>query len=110
MSTKLSRLLVVVALAVPVVALAAWPSVGGTTQQVADAGRISFTTKPPSNPDNTYVVTMRSDGSAKRKLVPGHTCCAGWSPDGTRLVVPRLTADDRIASAIVRRDGSHYRE
>ena len=110
MSSKLNRLLVVLAMATPLLASTAGPSAGRTIEQVADAGRISFTTKPPANPDDTYVFTMRSDGSGKRKLLPTHTCCAGWSPDGTRLVVPRATKDDRIASAIVRRDGSHYRK
>jgi len=113
-----TRLVIVVAMAVPVAGAAAWPVSGATGPQThqqaryqADTGgRIAFTKPGQDNPDGTFVYTMRADGTVKRKLLPSQSCCAGWSVDGTRLVVPRLTADDRIASATVRRDGSDYRK
>ena len=85
---------------------------GTSTDEAARAngggGRISFDREDPRSEGDQFAYTTRPNGTHKRKLVPTHTCCAGWSPDGSRLVVPRLTADDRIASATVRRDGTRY--
>ena len=71
-------------------------------------GRISFTVPDPASEGDTFVFTTRPAGTGAAKVLPSHTCCAGWSPDGSRLVVPRLTTDDRIASATVRKDGTRY--
>ena len=37
------------------------------------------------------VVTANPDGSSARLLVPG-SCCGGFSPDGSKLAVPYMTA------------------
>jgi Tol biopolymer transport system component len=71
-------------------------------------GRIVYDRGDPSNPGDTSVYTSRADGSRERLLVP-HTCCAGWSPDGTQLALPGLTPDGRISTATVNADGSGYK-
>jgi hypothetical protein len=53
------------------------------------------------------VVTANADGGGAVVLVPG-TCCADWSPNGTKLVVPYLTDDGRIGTATINADGSGY--
>jgi Tol biopolymer transport system component len=53
------------------------------------------------------VVTANPDGSGASLLVPS-TCCADFSPDGSKLTVPYLTADGRIGPATVNADGTGY--
>jgi Tol biopolymer transport system component len=53
------------------------------------------------------VVTANPDGSGVRQLVP-NTCCADWSPDGSKLAIPYLLTDGRIGPAIINADGSGY--
>jgi hypothetical protein len=72
-------------------------------------GRIAYDQADPGSPGDTFVYVARSDGSHARLLVSSHTCCAGWSPYGTRLTLPRLTSDGRIGTATVNADGSGYR-
>jgi hypothetical protein len=43
------------------------------------------------------VVTANPDGSSASLLVPS-SCCGDFSPDGSKLVVPYLTDDDRIGT------------
>jgi len=53
------------------------------------------------------VVTANADGTGANLLVP-NTCCGAWSPDGSKLVLPYGTADDRIEPATINADGSGY--
>jgi Tol biopolymer transport system component len=55
----------------------------------------------------TGVVTANPDGSSARLLVPG-ACCADFSPDGSKLVVPYQTNDGRIGTATINADGTGY--
>jgi Tol biopolymer transport system component len=49
-----------------------------------------------------------SDGSNERVLVPTNpiSCCADFSPDGGKLVIPYPTPDGRIGTAIINADGT----
>src|SRR5436190_23975886 len=49
------------------------------------------------------VVTANADGTGANLLVP-NTCCGEWSPDGSKLVLPYGTADDRIGPATINAD------
>jgi hypothetical protein len=71
-------------------------------------GRIAYDHADPANPDDTSVYTARPNGT-HAKLLVAHTCCAGWSPDGTKVAVPRLTTDGRIGTAVVNADGTDYK-
>src|SRR5260370_15529851 len=53
------------------------------------------------------VVTANPDGSSASLLVP-RSCCADFSPDGSKLAVPYLTADGRIGPATINADGTGY--
>jgi hypothetical protein len=72
-------------------------------------GRIAFDRPDPQSPDDTFLFTTNVDGSHTQRLVATHTCCGGFSPNGSRLVMPRGTDDDRIATATVHADGTHYK-
>jgi Tol biopolymer transport system component len=56
------------------------------------------------------VLIANPDGSNERVLVPTNPvgCCADFSPDGSKLVVPYPTADGRIGTAIINADGTGY--
>jgi len=41
-------------------------------------------------------------------LVPEHSCCPGWSHDGTRVSVPASAPDGRITTATVNADGAGF--
>jgi Tol biopolymer transport system component len=53
------------------------------------------------------VVTANPDGSSASLVVPS-SCCADFSPDGSKLAVPYLTADGRIGPATINADGTGY--
>jgi Tol biopolymer transport system component len=55
-----------------------------------------------------FVYTANPDGSHEHQLIPGQTCCPGWSKDGSKLTIARLTDDGRIGTAAVNADGSGY--
>ena len=72
-------------------------------------GRIAFQqADPTSREGDTFVFTANPDGSDVRKLVPSHTCCVGWAPDGSKISIAAATKDDRITTATVNPDGSDY--
>jgi Tol biopolymer transport system component len=72
-------------------------------------GRIAFQqSDPASTEDDTFVFTANPDGSDPQQLVPSHTCCASWSPDGSKISIGALTDDGRITTATVNPDGSDY--
>src|SRR5689334_9914711 len=56
---------------------------------------------------NQSVFTANPDGVNPNLLVP-NSCCGGWSPDGSKLAVPYMTADGRIGPAIINADGTGY--
>ena len=85
---------------------AAAPAAQGPHREVG--GTIAYDRPDPASPDDTFVSTIRPDGSRERQVLPSHTCCPGWSPDGRRLALPRGTVDGRIGTATVRPDGSDY--
>ena len=80
-----------------------------TADQPARNGLIAFDRHDPASPDNTFVFTIRPRATGARQVLPTHTCCPGWSPDGRHLAVPRGLPDGRIGTATVRPDGTGYR-
>jgi len=72
-------------------------------------GQITFDRVDPAT-GNRAVFTANPDGSSARLVVPANpvSCCADFSPDGSRLVVPYPTADGRIGTAILNADGTGY--
>jgi Tol biopolymer transport system component len=95
--------LVAAALAVAFAAVTAGAKVSGTN------GRIAFQQEDPASSGDTFVFTVNPDGSHAKRLVPSHTCCERFSPDGSKIVIAALTADGRITTATVNPDGSEYR-
>jgi Tol biopolymer transport system component len=72
-------------------------------------GRIAFERADPASKEgDTFVFTANPDGSDVRRLGPSHTCCAGWSADGSKLAIAASTNDNRITTATVNPDGSDY--
>jgi Tol biopolymer transport system component len=72
-------------------------------------GRIAFEQADPASTEgDTFVFTANPDGSDVQQLVPSHTCCASWSPDGSKISISALTDDERITTATVNPDGSDY--
>jgi Tol biopolymer transport system component len=73
-------------------------------------GQITFDrlTDPASGAKE--VLVANPDGSHARILVPTNpvSCCADFSPDGSKLVFPYPTADGRIGTAIINADGTGY--
>jgi Tol biopolymer transport system component len=53
------------------------------------------------------IVTANPDGSSVRPLI-SNGCCADFSPDGSKLAIPYLTADGRIGPATINADGTGY--
>lgn len=102
-SRRLIGALVVAALAVAVAAVTAGAKVSGTN------GRIAFQQDDPASPGETFVLTANPDGSHAKRLVPSHTCCERFSPDGSKIAIAALTADGRITTATVNPDGSGYK-
>jgi TolB protein len=72
-------------------------------------GRIAFQQADPAGREgDNFVFTANPDGSDVRKLVPSHTCCAGWAPDGSKIAIAASTKDNRVTTATVNPDGSDY--
>ena len=103
--TRVRKLLVCAASLV----VLAGTAIPGAAKVPGANGRIVFEQADPASKDgDTFVFTANPDGSDVRRLVPSPTCCASWSPDGSRLAVAAMTDDDRITSATVNPDGSGY--
>jgi Tol biopolymer transport system component len=95
--------IVAAALACAVVAMPAGAKVFGAN------GRIAFEQADPASAEgDTFVFTANPDGSGVQQLVPSHTCCASWSPDGSKISISAGTDDERITTATVNPDGSDY--
>jgi Tol biopolymer transport system component len=95
------RSLRIVGLVVVVAALVLGTAEAGATPRGTN-GRIAY----DINGENG-VVTANPDGSSVSLLTPSG-CCADFSPDGSKLVVPYLASDGRIGPATINADGSGY--
>jgi Tol biopolymer transport system component len=69
-------------------------------------GQITYDRTDPTTWDQA-VFTANPDGSSERLVVPA-SCCGDFSPDGSKLAVPYLTADGRVGPATVNADGTGY--
>jgi Tol biopolymer transport system component len=69
-------------------------------------GQITYDRTTDPTTGSGVVLTANPDGSSERVIAPG--CCGDFSPDGSRLVVPYLTADGRIGPATVNADATGY--
>ena len=67
-------------------------------------GQIAYDQPHGSGP----VSTANSDGSHVLQVTDANSCCAAWSPDGSRLLVSGPTSDDRIATSILNADGTDF--
>lgn len=54
------------------------------------------------------VFTANSDGSNVRQVTDANSCCAAWSPDGSRLLVSGVNGDGMIATSILNADGTDF--
>jgi len=98
--------LLVVVTSLGLFALAAIPAGGA---KVPDTnGRIVFEQADPASLGDGFIFTANPDGSNVQQLVPSHTCCARWSPDGSKVSIGALTDDGRITTATVNSDGADY--
>jgi len=70
-------------------------------------GQITYDRTTDPTTGYQVVLTANPDGSSERVVVPG-ACCADFSPDGSKLAVPYLTADGRIGPATINADGTGY--
>jgi Tol biopolymer transport system component len=81
--------------------LAALP-VGATPLGVN--GRIAW-----DNPNGAGTVyTANSDGTHVLQVTDANSCCAAWSPDGSRLLVSGPNSDGMIATSILNADGTDF--
>jgi TolB protein len=73
-------------------------------------GQITFDRLTDPTTGAKEVLVANPDGSHERVLVPTNpvSCCADFSPDGSKLVFPYPTADGRIGTAIINADGTGY--
>jgi Tol biopolymer transport system component len=73
-------------------------------------GQITYDQIIDPNTGEKAVVIANPDGSNERILVPANpvSCCADFSPDGSKLVFPYPTDDGRIGTAIINIDGTGY--
>lgn len=73
-------------------------------------GRITFDRLVNPSTGAKAVYTSNPDGTRARRLLPVNdvSCCAVFSPDGSKLVIPYPTADGRIGTAIINPDGTGY--
>jgi Tol biopolymer transport system component len=72
-------------------------------------GQIVYDQIDPTTGEKAVVIA-NPDGSDVRVLVPANpvSCCADFSPDGSKLAFPYPTADGRIGTAIINADGTGY--
>jgi Tol biopolymer transport system component len=69
-------------------------------------GQITYDRTTDPTTGYQVVLTANPDGSSERVLAPG--CCGDFSPDGSKLAAPYLTADGRIGPATINADGTGY--
>lgn len=72
-------------------------------------GPLAFEQFDPASPGDSFVFTAGSDGSNLAQLVPSHSCCARFSPDGSLISIAANTLDGRITTATIRPDGTDYK-
>jgi hypothetical protein len=93
------------------VALAALLAVGappGSAKVLGVNGPIAFEQYDLASPGDSFVFTALPDGSNPFQLVPSHSCCVHFSPDGGLIALAANTPDGRITTATVRPDGIGY--
>ncbi len=98
--------LIALTLVAGVAALASLTAIPAGASPAGVNGKIAYDRTDPATGD-TFVYTANPDGSHVQQLVP-FTCCPSWSHDGSKLAIPALTEDGRIATATVNADGSGY--
>jgi Tol biopolymer transport system component len=103
------RSLRIVGLVVVVAALVLGAAQAGASPRGVN-GQITYdrTTDPTTMAKE--VLIANPDGSNEQVLVSTNPvgCCAGFSPDGSKLAVPYPTADGGIGPAIINADGTGY--
>jgi Tol biopolymer transport system component len=67
-------------------------------------GQIAYDQPHGSGP----VSTANSDGTHVRQVTDANSCCAAWSPDGSRLLVSGPNSDGMIATSILNADGTGF--
>jgi len=72
-------------------------------------GPLAFEQLDPASPGDSFAFSASPDGSTLLELVPTHSCCAHFSPDGSQIELAANTPDGRITTATVRPDGSDYK-
>jgi Tol biopolymer transport system component len=70
-------------------------------------GRILFARFDPAG-DETRLFTANPDGTDEHQLLPDPSCCAHWSPDGSKISAAASAPDGRITTALVNPDGSGF--
>ena len=70
-------------------------------------GQIAYDRTTDPTTGFQVVLTANPDGSSERVIAPG-TCCADFSPNGSKLAVPYMTADRRIGPATINADATGY--
>jgi Tol biopolymer transport system component len=99
----------IVGLVVVVAALVLGTAQAGASPRGVN-GQITYDQIVDPNTGEKAVAIANPDGSNARVLVPPDpvSCCADFSPDGSKLAFPYPTADGRLATAIINADGSGY--
>src|SRR5213592_1977676 len=69
-------------------------------------GPLAFEQPDPASPGDSFEFSALTDGTNMLQLMPTHSCCAHFSPDGTLIELAANTPDGRITSATIRPDGS----
>jgi Tol biopolymer transport system component len=71
---------------------------------LGENGQIAYDQPFGSGP----VSTANSDGTHVLQVTDANSCCAAWSPDGSRLLVSGPNSDGMIATSILNADGSDF--
>ena len=71
-------------------------------------GRVLFARFDPETVDGTLIFTANSDGTDEQQLLPNPSCCAHWSPDGSKISAAASAPDGRVTTALVNPDGSGF--
>jgi Tol biopolymer transport system component len=90
-------------------AIAGLTAASASTTPSVTNGQIVFDRLDPSS-GNKAVFTANADGSHARMVVRANSvsCCAVFSPDGSKLVVPYPIDDGRIGTSLINANGTGY--
>jgi Tol biopolymer transport system component len=70
-------------------------------------GRVLFARFDPAV-DSTLIFTANPDGTDEQQLLVDPSCCAHWSPDGSKISAAASAPDGRITTALVNPDGTGF--